>query len=72
MLGSFAKPLVYIGGNSIYLYCVHTMDYVYGFIWSRTNSNIANGMIRIVADVFICVILIRVLKLIPLLRTRNK
>ncbi|RKI88676.1 hypothetical protein D7V94_19055 [Parablautia intestinalis] len=72
MLGGLAKPLVYIGRNSIYLYCVHAMDYVYGFIWSRTNSNIVNGMIRIVADVFMCVILVRVIKLIPLLRMRNK
>lgn len=59
--GKYIKPLTYIGKNSIYLYCVHAMDYVYGVIWNRTDNHIINAVIRIVLDIIICCLLVKVL-----------
>lgn len=56
-LGNIIKPLVYIGKNTIWLYCIHAMDYLYEIIWNRTNNNIANAAIRILVDIIIFVMI---------------
>jgi len=60
--GKCARILTFIGKNSIYLYCVHAMDYIYGVIWNRANNNMVSGLIRASLDVLICVILIRAME----------
>lgn len=57
-----ARPFVYIGRSSIYFYCVHSMDYIYSFIWKKTDNNIVNGLIRIIVDVILGIILIECVK----------
>lgn len=56
----WAKPTVYIGRYSLYFFCVHAMDYLYGFVWNRTGNNIINGIIRICIGFFVTAILIKI------------
>lgn len=58
-LSALSRPLIYLGKNSIFLYCVHAMDYVYEFVWDRTESSIINGMIRVFMDVVVCLLVIK-------------
>ena len=49
------KPVLYIGRNSLWVFCVHALDYNYEFLWNCTNSGIINGIVRIILDVIITV-----------------
>lgn len=55
-----AVLLIYIGKNSLWLYCVHAMDYTYIFVWDITHNNFINSAIRIVADIFLCVLVLKI------------
>lgn len=52
-LGFLFKPLTLIGANSIYLYCVHAMDYLYEGVWMVTGNVFVHGIVRVIIDLVI-------------------
>lgn len=54
-------PLKYIGKNSIYLYCVHAMDYLLKPVWLITGNVFINGIVRVALDVLISMLILFVL-----------
>lgn len=59
LIGGVFKIIGYFGRYSIYLYCVHVMDYVYSFLWNWTENKIIGGIIRIAADILICLVFVK-------------
>lgn len=65
-------PLLYLGKNSFWLYCVHAMDYIYIFLWDVSCNNFINGGIRILLDIFFCILLLETIKIIRFISRRGK
>lgn len=61
---NMSKPLLFIGKNSIYLFCIHSLDYSYSFLWELTDSYFCNFWIRLALDLLPVVILTRLTELI--------
>ena len=55
LLLSFEKIRVIeeVGKNSIWIFAIHAMDYLYRPIWDITNSMLLNGFLRIIEDILI-------------------
>lgn len=51
-IGDLMKPIMYIGKNSLYLFCVHEMDYLWKTLWNIGNS-VCSAIARIILDVIV-------------------
>lgn len=63
------KPLLFIGKNSLCLFCIHAIDSLYKPLYRLTDYNFCNFLIRISLDLLLLVILTR---LIELIKNRKK
>ena len=56
----FSSPLVFLGRYSLDFFFVHSMDYLLERFWHLTLSPFLNALIRILMDILLCFLLIRV------------
>ncbi len=54
-------PIVFVGKYSLYMLCVHTMDYLWNPFWQISQSGVVNVMAEVGTDclVFAAVMLIK-------------
>lgn len=50
------RPIIFLGKNSLYMLCVHAMDYLYIGAWKFTTNDFINAMCRVVIDVIVFII----------------
>lgn len=51
--GRIPSKVTYIGRNSIYMLCIHMMDYLWRFTWSLSNNEYIAVLIRVVIDIVV-------------------
>lgn len=73
IIGKFKimKPFTYLGKNSMYMLWVHIMDSVVKFMWSKTDNQWINAIIRIAVDMALFVILMLLFTLVKNIRNRK-
>lgn len=57
----YVYPLLYIGKNSLWVLCIHDMDYLCKSVWEITDSNIYNSIIRIFVDFILFFIIMHII-----------
>lgn len=55
--GRIVRPITFLGENSLYMFCVHEMDYLWKPLWEAGNS-INSAIIRVFWDVLVFVIVV--------------
>lgn len=61
-LKRISKPFLYLGKNSLYMLCIHILDFsLFYKLWSITNNNYINMLLRVTVDSIIFVILMSVI-----------
>ena len=58
------KLLLFLGRNSLYLYCAHSLDYLSLPLWFCTDSIYINNLLRTALDVIVCIILVKAIEFI--------
>lgn len=71
-LGFFGKGIVWLGKNSIYLFCVHELDGNISFLWQLTGNKVSDGFIRIAVDIAFCIVVANIANLISMKLNRIK
>lgn len=46
--------MIYFGKNSLWLFFIHSLDYVYSFAYNITSNTVLNGLIRCCIDCVLC------------------
>ena len=52
--------MIYYGKNSLWLFFVHSLDYVYSFAYNITSNSILNGLIRCFIDCVLCYCILKI------------
>lgn len=55
-LGRIMKPIMYIGRNSLYLLCIHIMEYNWYKIWYIENHQFYSAIKRTIVDLLILIV----------------
>lgn len=53
---------IYFGRNSLWVFFVHSIDYVYPFLYNVTENSVFNGLFRCLADCVLCFCILTIKK----------
>lgn len=68
-LKSISKPLIYLGKNSLYMLCIHILDFnLWTWAYEITGNNYVNAMLRVLVD---CIVFGLVMMLMRIAKRRN-
>lgn len=68
------KPFLFLGKNSLYMLCIHIIDYLFINFWNRDGNQYYSAILRVIVDsvIFLMVMFItKVLKLIKIYILKN-
>lgn len=54
------KALLFLGRHTLCLLCVHYLDDLYKVLWFRSNNLYFNSLIRMIIDVSVCIVLLKI------------
>ena len=59
-IGSHGLGLTWIGRNSMTLYLIHALDYIYIELWKIVDNDAVSALIRVSIDILLCIIFVNI------------